>query len=228
MKIFCIIPALNEEGTIKEVIEKTKLLVEQVVVIDDGSTDNTKKIAKEAGAIVLTHLINRGQGASLETGNSYALSNGADAVFHFDADGQFMTSEIKDVLEPIIKNEVDVVLGSRFMGKKSNMPWFKKFFIIPIAHLVNRFVLGTKIDLTDPQCGFRAMNREALKKIKIEQNGMAHTSEILYKIYKNNLRIKEVPITVVYNQFGQSIFSEARGGGGIRVLKDLILNKLMD
>ncbi len=228
MKIFCVIPALNEEETIKEVIEKTKPLVDQVVVVDDGSIDNTKKIAKDSGAVVLTHLVNRGQGAALETGNLYALRNGADVVVHFDADGQFMPEEIKDVLKPIINGEADMVLGSRFMGKESNMPTFKKIVIIPIARLVNRFVLGARMKLTDPQCGFRAMSRKALKEIRIKQNGMAHTSEIIYKIYKNNLKTKEVPITVKYNNFGQGFFSEERGGGGIRVLKDLIIAKLMD
>lgn len=228
MKVFCIIPALNEEGKISEVLKKVKPLVDEVVVIDDGSVDKTYELAKSAGVVVLRHIINRGQGASLETGNKYALLNGADVVVHFDADGQFLAEEINSLVDTILKDEAEVVLGSRFMGKGSNMPLFKKLIIMPIAHLVNRFVLGTKMKLTDPQCGFRVLGKRALEEINIDQNGMAHASEIIYKIYKNNLKIKEMPITVIYDKFGQSIFNEARGGGGIRVFKDLIIAKLMD
>ena len=227
-KVFCVIPALNEGNKIKEVLRKVKPLVDQVVVVDDGSVDQTFKIAKSEDVVVLRHVINRGQGASLETGNKYASSKGADVVVHFDADGQFLAEEMRGLIEPVLSGEAEVVLGSRFMGKKSNMPLFKKSVIMPIAHLVNRFVLGAKMKLTDPQCGFRVLGKRALEKIDIKQNGMAHTSEIIYKIYKNNLKVKEIPITVIYDKFGQNIFKETRGGGGMKVLKDLIIAKLMD
>jgi len=227
-KIICVIPALNEEKNIADVLKQVVSLVDEVVVVDDGSSDKTAQVAKINGATVLRHIINRGQGASLQTGNEYARINNADIVVHFDADGQFLAKEIKELIAPIINNQAEVVLGSRFLDRKSNMPKFKEIIIMPIARFVNRFVLGSKIKLTDPQCGFRVLGRRALQEISIEQNGMAHASEIIYKIYKNNLKIKEMPITVLYNEFGQNIFSEARGGGGIRVLKDLLISKLID
>ncbi len=230
MKIAVVIPAHNEETTIVETINKVKPLVSQVIIVDDGSTDHTYQLAKGQGASgpsgqrpgrvrVLRHIVNRGQGAALQTGSEYALANQADIIVHFDADGQFLAPEIKEVVKPIKSGDFEVVFGSRFLEKKSNIPWFKEHIIIPIAHLVNKLIIG--FSLTDPQSGFRAMSRKAGQKIKIENDGMAHCSEILYKVFKNNFKVKEVPITVVYHGFGQ------RFGGGIKIVKDLLLAKLM-
>jgi glycosyltransferase involved in cell wall biosynthesis len=220
MRIFCIIPALNEEKTIGAVINNVKPLVSEIVLVDDGSSDDTKKIAAQAGAIVLRHPINRGQGAALETGNQYALAHGAEIIFHFDADGQFSTEDIPAVLAPLVAGQAEMVFGSRFLQKKSNLPLLKEKIFMPIARLVNLMLFGAI--LTDPQSGFRAGTAAAWKKIKINQNGMAHCSEIIAKVFKNKLRVVEVPITVRYDDFGQ------RFGGGVRIVKDLLLAKLMD
>jgi polyprenyl-phospho-N-acetylgalactosaminyl synthase len=220
MNIFCVIPAFNEEKTISEVVNKVKSLVDNIVVVDDGSSDHTAEIAISAGAVVLQHPLNRGQGAALETGNQYALAKGAEVIFHFDADGQFFVEDIPAVLEPLIKGEVDAVLGSRFLEKKSKLPFLKEKVLMPIARLVNRLLFG--IILTDPQSGFRAATAEVWKKIKIKQDGMAHCSEIIAKIFKNKLRVREVSISVRYDDFG------LRFGGGVRIFKDLLLASLMD
>ena len=228
-KIFCIIPAFEEEKNIVKVINKilnldnkdNQPLIDKIVVIDDGSSDQTYKLAKKIKSnrlTVLRHIINRDQGASLQTGNDYALLKKADIIVHFDADDQFVAEEINKMVEPIIKDNYDVVLGSRFLDNKTKMPKFKKNIIMPIARLVNKIFFN--INLTDPQSGFRAMKRKVLEKIKIEQDGKAHCSEILYKIYKNKFKVKEVPITVIYHEFGQNF------GGGVRIVKDFILNKL--
>lgn len=227
MKIFCVIPALNEEKYIGDVVASVKPLVNEVVVVDDGSTDRTVHLASAAGAVVLKHPLNSGQGASLETGNQYALRQGADIIFHFDADGQFSAEDIPEVLSPLLSGEFEAVLGSRFMGKESNMPQFKKKIIMPIARLVNKVLLG--VTLTDPQSGFRALTASSWRKIPIEQKGMAHASEILHKIFKNKIKVKEVPIKVSYHRVSQGIFGgRGLGAGGIRVIKDIILAKLMD
>jgi polyprenyl-phospho-N-acetylgalactosaminyl synthase len=227
MKIFCVIPAFNEEKTVGEVVKKVKSLVDNIVVVDDGSSDRTAEIASAAGAVVLRHPLNRGQGAALETGNQYALARAADIIFHFDADNQFSAEDIPAVLEPLIKGEAEAVLGSRFLGKESNMPAFKKKVIMPMAHLVNKFLLGA--ELSDPQCGFRALTAEAWRKISIKQDGMAHASEILSKIIRNKIRVKEVPIKVIYHRAGQGFLGgRGSGSGGIRIVKDIILAKLMD
>ncbi|RLC36429.1 glycosyltransferase family 2 protein [Candidatus Falkowbacteria bacterium] len=219
-KVFCVIPAFNEAGTIEKVIQDVKPYVEKIVVVDDASTDKTYDLAKKYNVAVLRHVINRDQGAALQTGNQYALKNGADIIVHFDADNQFVASEIKNVIEPIINNEADVVFGSRFLGIKSKIPFFKKNIIFPIARLVNKLFFG--INLKDPQSGFRAMRREAAERIEIKQDGKAHCSEVLYKVFKNKFRIKEVPITVIYHDFGQKF------SGGIKIVKDLLFSKLIN
>jgi len=219
-KIFCIIPAYNEEETIAQVIKEVKQLVTKVVVVDDGSTDNTFNLAQASGATVIKHLINRGQGAALETGNQYALSRKADVVVHFDADGQFLADDIKPMIEPIINDQAEVVFGSRFLEKKSKIPWLKNNIIIPLAHLTNRIFIGET--LTDPQSGFRTMSSKAVVIINIEQAGMAHCSEIIAKTLKSKLRIAEVPVTVIYHNFGQ------RFSGGIKIIRDLLISRLIN
>lgn len=225
MKIFCIIPAYNEEKTIIDVIKKVITVVENIVVVDDCSTDKTFELASKTEAVVLKHVLNRGQGAALETGDQFALRNGADVVVHFDADGQFLYNEILDILEPIQKEEVDIVFGSRFLSKKTKMPFIKENILFPIARKIN-YILG--IRTSDPQSGFRALNRKALETIRIVNDGSAHCSEILSKAFKSNLKIKEVPITVVYKEYGQGLLGgKGRGKGGLAIIKDLILSKFL-
>jgi glycosyltransferase involved in cell wall biosynthesis len=219
MRVFCVIPAYNEAKTIATVISQVKPLVDEVVVVDDNSQDNTLTLAKEAGAIALHHPINRGQGAALQTGNTYALEHGADIIVHFDADGQFLSQEIADVAQPIKDQKAEIVFGSRFLEKKTNLPWSKKHLIMPLARLINKLFFG--INLTDPQSGFRAMTKDVARQIKIENDGMAHCNEILIKSFKNKYRIQEVPITVIYHEFGQKF------GGGFRIIKDLIYKKII-
>ncbi len=218
MKIFCVIPALNEEKNIKSVIEKVEKMVDKIIVVDDGSNDQTVNIAKKTSAIVLEHIVNRGQGAALQTGNEYCINNGADIIVHFDADNQFLAEEIYDVISPIIDDKADIVFGSRFLTKKSKMPFFKKTIIIPLARLINLFL---KVKTSDPQSGFRAFNKKTAQLIKIENDGMAHCSEILHKAFFYKLRVKEVPITVIYHEFGNNF------SGGLRIIKDLLLKKII-
>jgi polyprenyl-phospho-N-acetylgalactosaminyl synthase len=220
MKITCIIPAWNEEQQLATVINDVKQYVDEVVVVDDGSTDQTAQVALANHVILLRHIINRGQGAALQTGNEYALNHGADIIVHFDADGQFLASEIKEMVEPIKEHQVDAVLGSRFLGKETNMPPVKRYLLIPMAKLVNYLFFGIK--LTDPQSGFRALSRRSLAVIKIEQADWAHCTEILSKIFANKLSYKEIPITVVYNKFGRNFNS------GVKIIKDLFLAKFIN
>lgn len=224
-KILCVIPAFNEAENITAVINNVKPMVDRVVVVDDGSTDQTYKLAASAGADVLRHIINRGQGAALRTGTAYSLARGADIIIHFDADGQFSARDIPKIIEPIKAGAAEVVYGSRFLPalsqaeaegrSKTKMPFLKKYLIMPLAKAVNKIFF--KIDLTDPQSGFRAMSAAAARRISWRQDRMAHCSEIMLEVKKNNLRVKEVPIQVIYRNFGQS-FSD-----GLRILKDLFM-----
>jgi len=190
-----------------------------VVVVDDGSDDKSFARAKAENVTVLRHLVNRGQGAALQTGHDYAFLNGADIVIDFDSDGQHMAEEIPTLVKPIIEEGYEAVLGSRFLaGRFSKVPFLKKWFILKPAIMLQNFILGTK--LSDAHNGFRSLSRTALSKIKVQQDGMAHASEIIEQINTNNLKYKEVPVTIIYNDFGQGFIS------GLKILRDLLFQKL--
>ena len=217
MNIFVIIPAYNEAKKIKQVIEGIKQASPdyKIVIVDDYSSDFTVKIAQESKVITLKHIINRGQGAALKTGTEYALQKGADCIVHFDADGQFLATEISKVIAPIAEEKVAVVFGSRFLSTKVDMPPLKRYGLMPLARFVNWWFFDIK--LTDPQAGFRALSREAAQKIDWQQDRMAHCSEIMHQTFKNKLKIVEVPITVIYHDFGQKF------GGRVKILKEMLI-----
>lgn len=221
MKIFIIIPCYNESAHLARIIQSVKSYG-AVVVVDDGSTDNSRERAEEQGIIIISHLFNRGQGAALETGDRYALSQGADIVVHFDADGQHQASEIPFLIHPILNNEADVVLGSRFIffadTRYNRIPFIKKWLILKPAIFFQNLMLGVK--LTDAHNGFRALSKKALERIKITQDGMAHASEIIEQILEKNLRYLEVPVTIRYDEFGQGFFS------GLKIIRDLLFGKI--
>lgn len=219
MKIAAVIPAYNEEKTIKKVVEEVKLKVDEVIVVDDGSKDRTSCLARQAGAIVLRHLINRDQGAALQTGNEYALKAGADIIVHFDADGQHKTEDIVKLTKPIMEGNAEVVMGSRFLEDTNNIPFTKKFFILKPAIILNRLLTG--LELTDAHNGLRAFSRKAAELIIITQDRKAHNTEIPAEINKKKLKWREVPVDIIYNEYGQGL------GGGIEILRDLLWRKII-
>lgn len=218
MKVFVVIPAYNEVRWISKVVEEVKAAGYEPVVIDDCSKDATAALAEKAGAVVLRHIINRGQGAALRTGTNWSLESGAEIVVHFDADGQFRVQDIVRLVKPFESGEAEVVFGSRFLDKTTKLPWAKKNLIMPLARLVNSVLYGVK--LTDPQSGFRAFSSEVGQKLKWRQDRMAHASEILATLVRSDYKIKEVPITVIYREFGQGF------SGGLKILRDIFIKKL--
>jgi len=198
MKIIAVIAAYNEESRIAGSILDAMPYVDAVVVVDDGGKDKTAEVAHSAGAHVLRHIVNRGQGAALETGTTYALQNlGADIIVHFDADGQMKGSEIPMMVEPILSGQADVVLGSRFLGKEAeNMPLVRKI-MIKLGLLFTITLSGIKV--TDTHNGFRALSRKAAEQIRITLDRMAHASEILDLIKAKRLRYVERPVTIFYS-----------------------------
>jgi glycosyltransferase involved in cell wall biosynthesis len=216
---YIIIPAYNEEKNIGRVIGGLfENGYNHVVVVDDGSTDGTVREAERAGAVVLRHIINRGQGAALQTGDEYALAHEAEAVVHFDADGQFDAADITPALAAMREARAEMVMGSRFMDRRSRMPLSKKYFLLPIARAVNFLFAG--IWLSDAHNGFRILSGNALEKIKITQDGMAHNSDVVRQVKKHGLKFIEHPVLVVYREYGQGL------GGGIKILWDLLFAKL--
>ncbi len=217
MSTWIVIPAHNEAERIGRVIRG---LFEHgwknVIVVDDGSNDNTAEIARAEGATVIRHVINRGQGAALQTGNEYALAYGAEIIVHFDGDDQFSASDIKGAVELLQSRGLDVVLGSKMLDQSSQVPFFKKYLMVPLARIINFFLTG--VFLTDAHNGFRVLTRAAAQKIQITQDGMAHNSEILRQIKKFKLPFAEFPVKVIYHEYGQS------ASGGFKILTDWLIN----
>jgi len=189
------LPAFNEEKNIASIIIKLKQLTNTIIVCDDGSTDLTAKIASELGAIIITHQKNMGYGSAIASIFSKAKEIGVEALVTFDADGQHRIEDIKTVLEPIIKNNADIVIGSRFIQEESTIPKYRKIGIQAITRITNA-TAGTKV--TDAQSGFRAYNKNVFESIIPSDFGMGVSTEILIKARKNEFRIVEVPITILY------------------------------
>ena len=224
MKIFIVIAAYNEGKSIVKVINGLKHAgYKDIVVVDDGSRDNTYDAALNAGAITLRHIINRGQGASLKTGIDYAIQNGADIIVTFDADGQHRVEDLKAMIAPVINGKYDVTLGSRFL-KSVEMPFFRRL-TLKIAVLVVWFFYGAK--MTDAHNGFRVMNRNAAKAINITSDRMEHASQIVEEIHRKKINFKEIPVTILYSdysmQHGQGGFMQA-----LKVFSRMILRRIMD
>jgi len=226
--IFIILPAYNEEKNIGRVIRG--LLNTQIaridgedyadieiVVVDDGSSDRTGEIAQQEGAVVLRHEINRGQGAALQTGNEYAFHKGAEVVVHFDADNQFNPADIVGAVRALKSQALDVILGSRFLDSRSRIPWFKRYVVFPVSRWINYVFTGLR--LSDVHNGFRVLSRNALQKLHITHDGMAHNSEIIAQLKKHNLKFTEYPVKVVYHEYGQGVL------GGLKIIWDLLVSK---
>lgn len=193
--LFVIIPAYNEAENITRVVAAVKAQTPFVVVIDDGSTDGTEACACTAGATVIRHLVNRGQGAALQTGIRYALRHDADLLVTFDADGQHTAEDIPRLITAMDANRCDVVLGSRFLGHGENMSIIK-WALLKAAIFFTWLVSG--IRLTDAHNGLRLLSRNAAEKIVLRCDRMAHASELVDQVRAHALSFREVPVTVTY------------------------------
>ncbi|RYG98735.1 MAG: glycosyltransferase family 2 protein [Alphaproteobacteria bacterium] len=216
-----VIAAFNEERAIGEVVRDALRLFENVVVIDDGSTDATISIALNAGATVLVHPINLGQGAALQTGIDYAIGRGFERVVTFDADGQHVPEDAARMLQALDSSDIQVVLGSRFIGSVENIPAARRL-LLKAATLFTRITTGLRV--TDAHNGLRALRRDALSTIRIRQNRMAHASEILDEIARHKLSYIEMPVTIRYTEY--SLAKGQSGFGAFNILFDLLIARI--
>ncbi|TWU07968.1 glycosyltransferase family 2 protein [Stieleria varia] len=191
-----VIAALNEGQRIDAVVRQLVGKRFQVVVVDDGSVDATSQVARDAGAVVLRHVINRGQGAALQTGIDFAVRQSADIILTFDADGQHDPADIIEMIAPIVSGDADVVLGSRFLGRSPGIPWHRRL-LLQAAVLFTRLTTG--LPLTDTHNGLRAFSVAAARRIRITEDRMAHASELLHIIADARLKCVERPVTIRYN-----------------------------
>lgn len=221
--IFVVLPAYREAGVIGGIVSEIRERYPDfsVVVVDDCSYDTTDREACAASAHVLKHCINLGQGAAVKTGIAFALQQGADIIVHMDADGQHVVSEIDLLLTPLLSNKVDVVLGSRFLHDQSNVPPLRRC-VLKLGILFTWFFSGLR--LTDTHNGFRASTREATQKIAMNENRMAHASEILHEIVHHHLTYVEVPVTVRYTKY--SLLHGQKSSNAFHIVTRLLWRKL--
>ena len=230
-KIVIVIPAFNEATVIEQVLGGLKKeSFENVVVIDDGSLDDTYSIAKKSGFVVLRHLINRGKGAATQTGLDAAGILGADVVVSMDADDQHSVEDVKTLIAPIMNNECDVVLGSRFLVKNSGIPG-SKIMMNKIANLITYIFYG--VFVTDSQSGFRAYSKKANELIHTDMDRYEFESQILNQIRYFGLSYKEVPISVKYNKYTKTKYDNMKGVqpqnllNGIKMVFKMIIRSIM-
>ena len=217
--VWVVVPLFNEAQVITGVIKELKAEFSHVVCIDDGSSDNSAVLAEKAGARVLRHPLNLGQGAALQTGFDFVASQrGASHVVTFDADGQHRVKDAVDMVELAQRKRISVIYGSRFLDKRTK-PGIKKRIVLQVAALMTRAITGLR--LTDAHNGLRVLSMEAIGKLQLEQNGMSHASEIVHQLAKSKLSWKEFPVEVLYTDYskqkGQSLLNS------INILIDLLV-----
>jgi glycosyltransferase involved in cell wall biosynthesis len=216
-----VIAAYNEARALGQVIAGLARFSYRVVVVDDGSSDGTAAVAVSAGAEVLRHPINLGQGAALQTGIEYALRRGADYLVTFDADGQHRADDIASLLAPLAAARADFALGSRFLGSAVNLPPLRRLLLRAAAWFTR---VTTGLQVTDAHNGLRAMTRTGAAHIRLRQNRMAHASEILHQIAASGLTCVEVPVTIEYSRY--SLAKGQRASEFIVILLDLFARRL--
>ena len=214
-----VVPLFNEAEVITEVIRGLCQEFVHVVCVDDGSVDNSVELAQAAGARVLRHPINLGQGAALQTGFDYVASKpDATHVITFDADGQHRVVDAREMLELARRKRLSIIFGSRFLDKRTK-PGLKKRIVLKVAVLMTRAITGLR--LTDAHNGLRVLSMEALGHIRLEQNGMSHASEIVHQLAKAKLSWREYPVEVLYTEYskrkGQSLLNS------VNILIDLLV-----
>lgn len=216
-----VIPAYNEGTVVHGVVDRVRRVCANVVVVDDGSADNTAESAKLAGATVVRHAINLGQGAALQTGILCALDRGARYIVTFDADGQHDPDDIGRLVSALEGEKFDVALGSRFAGMAVNMPTSRRW-MLHAARAANFFLTG--LMLSDAHNGARAFTRSAARKIRIRQAQMAHATEIIAQVAQHQLSFVEVPVTIRYTDY--SLEKGQKLSNSFNILVDLLLRGL--
>ena len=220
-QVHVVIAAYNEGTVISRVVADVRRAGYPVVVVDDGSRDDTADIAAAAGAEVVRHPFNLGQGAALQTGIDHALAQGAGFVVTFDADGQHRVSEIPRLTDALVRERADFALGSRFLGQAPNLPPLRRL-MLQAATLFTRLTTGMQV--TDTHNGLRAMTRRGAAAIRLRQNRMAHASECLSQIAESGLHYVERPVTIDYTAYSLAKGQNIRDA--VLILLDLFARRL--
>jgi len=225
-KIIAAIPCFNEGQFINGIVARSLKYVDKVIVIDDGSTDNTSEAAQAAGAEVIRHKASQGAGAATRSAFEAAKKYNADILVTLDGDGQHNPDEIPQVLAPILRGEADLVIGSRFLLKNvKKAPKYRKFGIDVITWLYN---FGSKVKVSDSQSCFRVHSRRLIEAINITENGFGFSVQVLIQARRKNFVIREVPVSCIYHLQGSSLNPVAHGlGVAWGVVKLRLRNELL-
>ena len=228
MKILAIIPAYNEEKNIGLVVRELKIASPSidVLVINDGSTDKTPRIAKEAGAEVISLPVNLGIGGAVQTGFLYAWNKGYDIALQVDGDGQHRPDEIQNLIQPLLDSEVDVTIGSRFLNKTSyQMPAARRLGIFFLKKTLNNVV---RKKYTDPTSGFRAYNRRALRILSQHYSIDYPEPDAIVTLLRNGLQVTEISVEMDPRRFGKSSITPFKSGYYMfKVSMAIIFNAMM-
>ena len=216
-----VVAAYNEAALISRIVSELRQAGYAAVVVDDGSDDGTAELAREAGAMVIRHPFNLGQGAALQTGIELALAGPAETIVTFDADGQHRVADIGLLVQALADDRADFALGSRFLGAAPALPPLRRL-LLRAATLFTRLTTG--LHVTDTHNGLRAMTRRGAASIRLRQNRMAHASELLAQIGSSGLRWVERPVTIDYTAY--SLAKGQRMGDAALILVDLFAGRL--
>ncbi|MBE6512693.1 MAG: glycosyltransferase family 2 protein [Methanobrevibacter olleyae] len=218
--VVAIIPAYNEEKALADVVGKTLEHVDEVIVVDDGSSDKTSEVAIEAGARVIKHSVNLGKGEALKSG--FKAIGDDSIIITIDGDGQHNPNEIPDLIKPIIDDAADLVNGSRYMnGPEENTPAYRRVGQ-KVLDIATNISAGTKV--TDSQSGFRAFSPKSKNVFRFKDTGFGIESEMLVDAAEAGLKIVEVPITVRYDLDGSTKDPITHGVGVLlNITKDKVL-----
>lgn len=201
-RTWIVIPMYNEASVVGTVISELREVFPHVVCVDDGSGDGSQAVARAAGAVVVQHPVNLGQGAALQTGMEYALQDPElDCIVTFDADGQHRVADAADMVARIRSGEADVVLGSRFLDGRTKISPAKKLVLRTAAA---QFRMATGMALTDAHNGLRALSPQLASQLDLKQNRMAHASELIHQIAALEPRWVEHPVEIIYTDYSKS------------------------
>lgn len=217
--VWFVIPAFQEEESIANPVSEIIEAGYCVVVVDDGSSDGTSERAFNAGAVVLKHGINLGQGAALQTGITFVLDMGAKIIVTFDADGQHSLRDAVGMVRYLRSEEVDVVFGSRFL-RQSDIQQIPKVRRLVLKLAVGLSRLTSRTKLTDSHCGLRVLNSKAAHAVNISHNRMAHASEIPIKVARAGFKYAEFPVTITYSDYSRK--KGQRNSAAFLILWDLV------
>lgn len=200
--VYILIPLFNEEKKIKSVVKELEKVFKNIIVVNDGSSDSSQEILEKLDIINLKHSINLGQGAAISTGLKYIQGiKNAKAVITFDADGQHVIEDAKAFAIEILRCEEEIIFGSRFIGKKENIPFFKKIVLTIVVFFTNKL---SRVNLTDAHNGLKAIKKSCLRKINITIDGFGFESQIIHQVSKKSIKHKEMSTDTIYTEYSKN------------------------